>query len=84
MSFAGIDYTVITYVQLRLLNRFWHEVAEFRRSLRGCFEHWDFRGPEERLQIYERVRLLFEYFHGTWKETPARDRRSYLPRCRRA
>ena len=68
-ALRGIDYSEDTYVQLRLLNRSGHEVAEFRRSLRGCFEHGISPAPEERLQIFERVRQLLEYFQRDPEET---------------
>ena len=68
-ALRGIDYSEDTYVQLRLVNRPAHEVAEFRRSLRGCFEHGISPAPEERLQIFERVRLLLEYFQRDPEET---------------
>jgi uncharacterized protein YPO0396 len=69
IALRGIDYSEDTYVQLRLLSRQGHEVAEFRRSLRGCFEHGISPAPEERLQIFERVRLLLEYFQRDPEET---------------
>ena len=68
-ALRGIDYSEDTYVQLRLLNRSGHDVAEFKRSLRGCFEHGISPAPEERLQIFERVRLLLEYFQRNPEET---------------
>jgi uncharacterized protein YPO0396 len=61
-ALRGIDYADDTYVQLRLVSRPGHEVAEFRRSLRDCFEHGIAPAPDERLRIFERVRLLLEQF----------------------
>ncbi len=61
-ALRGINYADDSYVQLRLLSRQGHDVTEFRRALRGCFEHGIAPAPEERLQIFERVRLLLEQF----------------------
>lgn len=75
-ALRGIDYADDTYVQLRLVNRPGHEVAEFRRSLRDCFEHGIAPAPDERLRIFERVRLLLEQFQrdpeGTQRVTDVR------------
>lgn len=57
-----IPYSDGTYVQLSLVSKPTHDVAEFRRSLKGCFEYGIAPAPEERLQIFERVRLLLEHF----------------------
>lgn len=57
-----IDYGDETYVQLRLVSRQGQDVADFRRGLRDCFEHGIAPAPEERLRIFERVRLLLEGF----------------------
>jgi uncharacterized protein YPO0396 len=71
-----IDYGDATYVQLRLLSRQGQDVADFRRALRGCFEHGIDPAPEERLLIFERVRLLLEGFQrnpdGTQRVTDVR------------
>jgi uncharacterized protein YPO0396 len=75
-ALRGIDYADDTYVQLRLVSRPGHEVAEFRRSLRDCFEHGIAPAPDERLRIFERVRLLLEQFQrdpeGTQRVTDVR------------
>jgi uncharacterized protein YPO0396 len=75
-ALCGIDYSEETYVQLRLVNRPGQEVAEFRRSLRGCFEHGISPAPEQRLQIFERVRNMLEQFQrdpeGTQRVTDVR------------
>ena len=57
-----IDYGDDTYVQLRLVSRSRQDVGEFRRALRSCFEHGIAPAPEERLRVFERVRLLVEGF----------------------
>lgn len=57
-----IDYGDETYVQLRLVTRSRQDVGEFRRALRSCFEHGIAPAPEERLRVFERVRLLVEGF----------------------
>jgi uncharacterized protein YPO0396 len=71
-----IDYGDATYVQLRLVSRQGQDVMDFRRALRGCFEHGIDPAPEERLQIFERVRLLLEGFQrnpdGTQRVTDVR------------
>ena len=72
-----IDYSEETYVQLRLLSQPKQEVAEFRRDLRSCFEHGISPAPEERLKIFERVRVLLERFQhdpeGTQRVTDVRN-----------
>ncbi len=55
-----IEYGDETYVELRLVNRPGHDVEEFRSSLRKCFEHGIAPRAEERLEIFQRVRLLLE------------------------
>jgi uncharacterized protein YPO0396 len=55
-----IKYGDETYVELRLVNRPGHDVEEFRSSLRRCFEHGIAPRAEERLEIFQRVRLLLE------------------------
>jgi uncharacterized protein YPO0396 len=71
-----IDYAEGTYVQLRLANHQVAAVAEFRRALRGCFEYGIAPGPEERLQVFSRVRELLEQFQrdpeGTQRSTDVR------------
>jgi uncharacterized protein YPO0396 len=57
-----IDYADDTYVPLRLVNRLGQDAADFRRSLRSCFEHGIAPAPEDRLRIFERVRQLLEQF----------------------
>ena len=75
-ALRNIDYGDDTYVQLRLVTRQVQDVADFRRALRGCFEHGIAPAPEERMRIFERVRLLIEGFHrdpqGTQLVTDAR------------
>jgi uncharacterized protein YPO0396 len=75
-ALQGIDYADDTYVQLRLVSRLGQDVAEFRRRLRSCFEHGIAPAPEERAQIFERVRLLLEHFQsdpdGTQRATDVR------------
>jgi uncharacterized protein YPO0396 len=75
-ALRGIDYADDTYVQLRLVSRPGQEVAEFRRSLRDCFEHGIAPAPDERMRIFERVRLLLEQFQrdpeGTQRVTDVR------------
>lgn len=61
-ALRAIDYGDDTYVQLRLVSRPGQDVAAFRRALRDCFEHGIAPAPEERLRIFERVRLLLEDF----------------------
>jgi uncharacterized protein YPO0396 len=61
-ALRDIEYGEDTYVQLRLVTRQGQEVANFRRELRNCFEHGIAPAPEERLRIFERVRLLLEGF----------------------
>jgi len=71
-----IDYADDTYVQLRLVSRPSQEASEFRRKLRDCFEHGIAPAPEERLRIFDRVRLLLEQFQsdpeGTQRVTDTR------------
>jgi uncharacterized protein YPO0396 len=71
-----INYADDTYVQLRLVSRPRQEVAEFRRRLRDCFEHVIAPAPDERLRIFERVRILLEQFQsdpeGTQRVTDVR------------
>ena len=55
-----IDYGDETYVEVRLVNRPGHDVEEFRSSLRRCFEHGIAPRAEERLEIFQRVRILLE------------------------
>ena len=55
-----IEYGDETYVEVRLVNRPGHDVEEFRSSLRRCFEHGIAPRAEERLEIFQRVRLLLE------------------------
>jgi uncharacterized protein YPO0396 len=57
-----IEYGDDTYVQLRLTARLGQDVTDFRRALRGCFEHGIAPAAEERLEIFKRVRLLIEDF----------------------
>lgn len=75
-ALSGIDYADDTYVQLRLVSRLGQDAADFRRSLRGCFEHGIAPAPDERLRIFERVRLLLEQFQrdpdGTQRITDVR------------
>lgn len=75
-ALQSIDYADDTYVQLRLVNRPGQDVTEFRRGLRACFEHGIAPAPEDRAQIFERVRLLLEHFHhdpeGTQRATDVR------------
>lgn len=63
-SLSRIDYGEDTYVQLRLQNRPSQEVSEFKRKLRECFEHGFAPKADERLRIFERVRLLLEQFQS--------------------
>ena len=70
-ALRDIDYGDDTYVQLRLVSRLSQEVADFRRALRECFEHGIAPAPEERLRIFDRVRLLLEEF----KRDPDRTQR---------
>jgi len=71
-----IDYADDTYVQVCLQNRPTQDATEFRRQLRDCFEHGITPGPEDRLQIFERVRILLEQFQrdpeGTQRITDTR------------
>jgi uncharacterized protein YPO0396 len=71
-----IEYGDETYVQLRLVSRPSQEVSEFRRQLRDCFEHGIAPAPEERLRIFERVRVLLDQFQtdpeGTQRVTDVR------------
>jgi uncharacterized protein YPO0396 len=71
-----IDFGDDTYVQLRLVSRPGQDVASFRRALRDCFEYGIAPAPEERLRIFERVRLLLEGFQrdpdGTQRVTDVR------------
>jgi uncharacterized protein YPO0396 len=64
-------------VQLRLVSQPKQEVTEFRRDLRSCFEHGISPAAEERLKIFERVRLLLERFQqdpdGTQRATDVRN-----------
>jgi uncharacterized protein YPO0396 len=73
----GIDYSEETYVQLRLVSQPKQEVTEFRRDLRSCFEHGISPAAEERLKIFERVRVLLERFQqdpdGTQRATDVRN-----------
>ena len=55
-----IEYGDETYVEVRLVHRPGHDVEEFRSSLRRCFEHGIAPRAEERLEIFQRVRLLLE------------------------
>ncbi len=61
-ALRGIDYADDTYVQLRLVSRMSQDAADFRRSLRGCFEHGIAPAPDERVRIFGRVRQLLEQF----------------------
>lgn len=76
-ALRAIPYSGETYVQLRLISQSKQEIAEFRRDLRGCFEHGIAPAPEERLRIFERVRLLLERFQkdpeGTQRVTDVRN-----------
>lgn len=76
-ALRGIDYADDTYVQLRLVNRVGPDAADFRRSLRVCFEHGIAPAPEERVRIFERVRMLLEQFQrdpdGTQRVTDVRN-----------
>jgi uncharacterized protein YPO0396 len=71
-----IEYRENTYVQLHLVNRPNVQVSEFRRSLKECFEHGIAPDPEQRLQIFSRVRALLEKFQadpdGTQRVTDVR------------
>jgi uncharacterized protein YPO0396 len=58
-----IDYGDDTCVQLRLVSRSRQDVGDFRRALRSCFEYGIAPAPEERLRIFDRVRLLVEGFN---------------------
>lgn len=75
-ALRGIDYADDTYVQLRLVSRLGQDAADFRRALRGCFEHGIAPAPDERLRIFERVRQLLEQFQrdpeGTQRVTDVR------------
>jgi uncharacterized protein YPO0396 len=59
-ALRDIEYGDETYVEVRLVNRPGHDVEEFRSSLRKCFEHGIAPRAEERLEIFQRVRLLLE------------------------
>jgi uncharacterized protein YPO0396 len=61
-ALRDIDYGDETYVRLQLVNRQGQDVMDFRRALKGCFEHGIAPAAEERLRIFERVRLLIEGF----------------------
>ena len=61
-ALRDIDYGDETYVRLRLVNRQGQDVMDFRRALRAVFEHGIAPAAEERLRIFERVRLLIEGF----------------------
>jgi uncharacterized protein YPO0396 len=61
-ALRNIKYRDDTYVQLRLVNRNDHSVAEFRRGLKDCFEYGIAPLPGERLLIFDRVRRLLEEF----------------------
>ncbi len=71
-----IDYTDDTYVQLSLQSRPSQEAMDFRRKLRDCFQYGIAPGPDDRLRIFERVRLLLEQFQqdpeGTQRVTDVR------------
>jgi uncharacterized protein YPO0396 len=75
-ALSSIDYSEDTYVQLHLMSRPGVQVNDFRRSLRECFEYGISPAPEERLRIFERVRLLLEKFQsdpeGTQRITDVR------------
>lgn len=75
-ALSGINYSAETYVQLLLLSQPKQEVTEFRRDLRSCFEHGISPAAEERLKIFERVRVLVERFQhdpdGTQRVTDVR------------
>jgi uncharacterized protein YPO0396 len=75
-ALRNIAYEDDTYVQLRLVSRPSQDTAAFRRALRDCFEHGIAPAPEERLRIFERVRLLLEGFQrdpdGTQRVTDVR------------
>src|SRR5581483_3497936 len=45
-----------------LVSRMSQDAADFRRSLRGCFEHGIAPAPDERVRIFGRVRQLLEQF----------------------
>lgn len=72
-----IDYSDDTYVQLSLQPRPTQEAMEFRRKLRECFQHGITPAPDERLRIFERVRILLEQFQqdpeGTQRVTDVRN-----------
>jgi uncharacterized protein YPO0396 len=71
-----IDYADETYVQLSLQPRLSQEVMDFRRKLRDCFQHGITPAADERLRIFERVRVLLEQFQqdpeGTQRITDVR------------
>jgi len=75
-SLNRIEYGDDTYVQLRLQNRPSQEVSEFRRKLKECFEHGFASKADERLRIFERVKILLEQFQadpeGTQRVTDVR------------
>jgi uncharacterized protein YPO0396 len=75
-ALSGIDYSEETYVQLHLVSRPGSHVTEFKRSLKDCFEYGIAPAAAERLQIFDRVRLLLEQFQrdpeGTQRVTDVR------------
>jgi uncharacterized protein YPO0396 len=64
-----ISYGDDTYVQLRLARKPSQDVEALRRKLRDCFEHGIAPAPEERLRIFERVRLMIEDFQRDPEKT---------------
>jgi len=62
LALRAIAYSDDTYVQLRPMPRVIAEVSDFRRALRDCFERGIAPGPDDRMQIFERVRALLDEF----------------------
>lgn len=62
LALRAIEYSDATYVQLHPMTRPNAEVSDFRRALRDCFERGIAPSPDERKQVFERVRSLLEGF----------------------
>jgi len=58
-----------TYVRCVCRIRPTQDATEFRRQLRDCFEHGITPGPEDRLQIFERVRICSSNFNETLRDS---------------
>ena len=69
LALRAIEYSDDTYVQLRPMMRPNAEVSEFRRALRDCFERGISPGPEERMQVFNRVRTLLDDFQQKPEQT---------------